>query len=130
MSEQRFKHLSCPVVVLRVNEPQVMGDTVADALRDDLISAYDGSGAVHAVIDLQAVVYLSSAGLRPLLTLNRLVRSREGRLLLCGLSSDVEGVFTATRLISSAGSAPATFEKHESVPAAIASLYQPADGGA
>jgi anti-anti-sigma factor len=130
MSEQRYKHLSCPVIVLRVNEPQVMGDTVADALRDDLISAYDSCGAVHAIIDLSRVVYLSSAGLRPLLTLNRLVRSREGRLLLCGLSSDVEGVFTATRLISTAGQAPATFEKHPTVAEAVASLYQPGEGGA
>jgi anti-anti-sigma factor len=124
MSDQPFQYLSCPVVVLRIRESQVMGDALADTLRDELLAIYQQSGAVHAVIDLQPVVYLSSAGLRPLLTLNRSVREREGRLLLCNLSREVEGVFAATRLISTHGAAPATFEKHGDVPGAIASLYQ------
>jgi hypothetical protein len=54
------------------------------------------------------------------------VRPREGRLLPAALRPEVEGVLAATRLISSTGSASATFEKHPDVPAAIASLYQTA----
>jgi anti-anti-sigma factor len=111
------------VIVLRVNESQVMGDTVADALRDELQALYKGSGAVHVVIDMAQVAYLSSAGIRPLLALNRDVREREGRLVLCCLSEDVESVFIATRLVSSTRGTPATFEKHPDVPAAVASLY-------
>src|SRR5262245_43612708 len=118
------KHLRCPVIVLRVNDANVSGDTVADALRDELIAVYHHSGAVHVIIDMAQVAYLSSAGIRPLLALNRLVRDREGRLTLCGLSRDVESVFVATRLVSSTGATPATFEKHPDVPTAIATLYQ------
>jgi anti-anti-sigma factor len=70
------------------------------------------------------VVYLSSAGIRPLLALNRQVREREGRLVLCGLTRDVESVFVATRLVSTTRSVPATFENAPDVPSAIASLYQ------
>jgi anti-anti-sigma factor len=122
MSEPQLKHVSCPLVVLRVNEAQVMGDTVADALRDEMVATYHHSGAVHAVVDLERVAYLSSAGLRPLLALSRLVRQRQGRLLLCNLQEGVERVLAATRLLSSGGSAPATFEKHANVAAAVASL--------
>src|SRR5262245_16613403 len=123
MSEHPSQYVRCPVVVVRVNEAQVMGDTIADALRDELLSLYQQSGATHVVIDMEQVTYLSSAGLRPLLSLNKEVREREGRLILCRLSRDVEGVFIATRLISSSRSAPAQFEQHPDVAAAIASLY-------
>lgn len=115
---------ACPVLVLRVTEANVAGDAVADRLRDELLARYDHSGATHVVLDLSAVSYLSSSGLRPLLALSRQVRAREGRLVLCGLSADVQGVFVATRLIASGGAAPATFESQPDVPAAVASLYQ------
>jgi anti-anti-sigma factor len=126
MSEDEATYVQCPVLVLRVTESQVMGDTVADALRDQLLAMYDQTGAVHVVVDMEQVSYLSSAGIRPLLALNREVREREGRLILCGLTRDVEGVFIATRLISPSHSAPATFESAPDVSTAIAHLYQKA----
>jgi anti-anti-sigma factor len=124
MSEQQSRYVQCPVLVLRVTESQVMGDTVADALRDEMLALYEQTRAVHVVIDMEPVTYLSSAGIRPLLALNRQVRDREGRLVLCGLSRDVEGVFVATRLVSTSRAVPATFEHTPDVPSAIASLYQ------
>lgn len=124
MSEHQSRYVQCPVLVLRVTESQVMGDTVADTLRDEFLALYDKSGATHVVIDMEQVTYLSSAGIRPLLSLNRKVREREGRLILCRLQSDVEGVFVATRLINSGRVLPATFENHPDVPTSIASLYQ------
>jgi anti-anti-sigma factor len=124
MSEQPYRHLTCPVVVLRVTEPHVSGDTVADALRDELLTVYQHSAAVHAVVDFRQVSYISSAGIRPLLALHRSVRDRGGRLILTGLGGDVEGVLKATRLLSNAGASPATFEQRPDVPAAVAALYQ------
>jgi anti-anti-sigma factor len=123
MSDEQTRYVQCPVLVVRVTESQVMGDTVADALRDQLLALYDHTGATHAVIDMEQVSYLSSAGIRPLLALNREVREREGRLILCGLNRDVEGVFVATRLISPNHSSPATFESAPDVGTAIAHLY-------
>jgi anti-anti-sigma factor len=125
MAEQQPRYVQCPLIVLRLTEAQLMGDTVADAVRDEFHSLYQHSGAIHVIIDMQAVTYLSSAGIRPLLALNREVREREGRLLLCNLSRDVESVFVATRLVSSSRAMPATFEKQADVPSAVASLYQP-----
>jgi anti-anti-sigma factor len=123
MVEQR-RYVRCPVIVLEVNEAQVMGDTVADTVRDEFLDLYQHSGAVHVVIDMEQVTYLSSAGIRPLLALNREVREHEGRLVLCNLTRDVESVFVATRLVSTTKSVPATFERQDNVPGAVASLYQ------
>jgi anti-anti-sigma factor len=124
MSEEQMCYVQCPVLVARVTESQVMGDTVADALRDQLLALYDQTGAIHAVIDMEQVAYLSSAGIRPLLALNREVHEREGRLILCGLNRGVEEVFIATRLISPTHSVPATFESAPDVSTAIANLYR------
>ena len=124
MAETKFKHLTCPVVVLTIDEAQVMGDALADELRDEFLTVFDQTGAVDVVVDFRKVSYISSAGLRPLLNLVRRTRERGGRLVLCNLSPDVESVFEATRLVRSTGSAPATFEREKDVPAAVASLFR------
>ena len=123
MSDSKFRLVQCPVLVLRLTQTQVMGDNVADALRDELLTAYEQTGATHVILDMDAVTYLSSAGIRPLLTLKRQVTQREGRLILCNLKPDVEGVFVATRLISTSRAVPATFENHPNVPSSMAALY-------
>jgi anti-anti-sigma factor len=122
MSQQPYAR--CSLIVVRVTESQLMGDVVADGLRDQLLALYEQSEAVHVVLDMEQVRYLSSAGIRPLLSLNKKVREREGRLALCRLSEDVEGVLLATRLISPNSAAPSAFESHPDVPSSVASLYQ------
>lgn len=123
MVETPLEYVRCPLVLLRLGERKVMGDVLCDRIRDELLAAYERSGAVHLVLDLQEVMYLSSAGIRTLLSVNRRVREREGRLILCGLRRDIESVFVATRLIGSGTSTPSTFESQPDVPAAAASLF-------
>jgi anti-anti-sigma factor len=124
MSEPAFTRLSCPVVVYAVRDAELRGDALADELRDELLAAYGRSGAVHAVLDLGAMTYLSSAGFRPFLSLQRQVRGRGGRLLLAALRPAVEEIFAVTRLISTGGASPAAFAVQPSVPAAVAHLYE------
>jgi anti-anti-sigma factor len=126
MSEQQPSYVQCPLLVLRVNLAQVMSDPIADTLRDEFLALYEQSGAVHVIIDMDKVTYLSSAGIRPLLSLNKKVREREGRLILTGMTSDVKGVFIATRLIDVGGSVSAMFENQPDVPTAVALLYHAA----
>ncbi|HWG45092.1 MAG TPA: STAS domain-containing protein [Gemmataceae bacterium] len=123
MPEQPFKHISCPVVVLRIEPSQLLGDVIAEALREEFLTACQGVGAHHVVVDFQAVAYLSSASFRPLLSLLREVRAHNGRLVLCNLQPDVHEIFMVTRLISSHGSAPAAFEVQANVATAVASLH-------
>ncbi|MFO0876704.1 MAG: STAS domain-containing protein [Gemmataceae bacterium] len=126
MSEETPSLVTSAVLILRISEPQIMGDTLADALRDQFLALVDQSGAQHVVVDMNVVKYISSAGIRPLLTLNKKVRERGGRLILCCLSPEVESVFSATRLITTSTtprSIPATFESHTDVLSSVASLY-------
>ena len=109
-------------MVLRIEPSQLIGDVVADALREDFLTARKRVEARHVVVDFQAVTYLSSASFRPLLSLLREVRAHNGRLILCNLHPDVHEVFTVTRLISSPRSAPGAFEVQADLAAAVASL--------
>ncbi len=127
MAEHSFKNISCPVAVFRIELAQVIGDDLADALRDELLEARRTIGARHVILDFQPVTYLSSASFRPLLSLLREVRAHGGRLILCNLQPYVHEVFAVTRLISSHGSMPAAFEVQANLTAAIASLTAAAD---
>ena len=124
MAEQPFKHISCPVAVLRIELTQVIGDDLADALREEFLAARRAIGARHVIVDFQPVTYLSSASFRPLLSLLREVRAQGGRLVLCNLQPYVHEVFTVTRLISTPENTPAAFEVQANLTAAIASLSQ------
>ena len=127
MAEQSFKHVSCPVLVIRIESPQLIGEAVADVLRDEFLAARRAVDARNVVVDFQQVTYLSSASFRPLLSLLREVRAQGGRLVLCNLQPYVHEVFSVTRLISSHGNTPAAFEVQTDLLAAIASLTAPVD---
>ena len=124
MSDKPFEHVKASVVVFTLTDKEVHGDTLADGLRDELLAVYVQANALHAVLDFRNVTYISSAGIRPLLSLNRQVHGHGGRLVLCGLNPTVEEILSVTRLISTHGSGPAAFESQPDVPSAIASLYR------
>ena len=124
MSEPAFKHLICPVVVVKVTEAQVRGDALSDALRDEFLAVATQTQAVYVVLDFQAVTFLVSTGIRPLLSLNRYLHTRGGRLVLCNLTENVREIFEQTRLISTAGSGHVVFEVQPDVPTAVAALYK------
>jgi anti-sigma B factor antagonist len=123
MSQPSSQPLSCPLIVLRIDEPQVTGDTLAETLRGEFMNRVGAARARHVVIDLSPVHYLSSAGFRPLLSLLKDVRSAGGRMVLCGLRPEVAEVFRYTRLISTSGSGPAPFEVQPDVRAAVTELF-------
>jgi anti-anti-sigma factor len=122
MLERQLHHLSCPILVLRLTGPNIQGDIMADELRDEMLGIYLAAHGLHIVLDFQSVKFLSSAGFRPLLRLNRQVREHGGRLVLCNLSAEVTEIFAVTRLISTSRAMPATFEVQPDVPTAIGIL--------
>ncbi len=50
-------------------------------------------GETYFVLDLSGLDYISSAGLRSMLTLAKKLKSKEGGLVLCGLQEMVTEVF-------------------------------------
>src|SRR5436305_5785840 len=122
MTQPNTSHVQCPVVVLTLSCTQILGDEMADELRDQLLAVAVQSQAQNVVLDFQKVTFLSSAGFRPLLSLHRLLRQQNGRLVLCRLSPDVHEIFEVTRLIGSKGASKAPFEVFPDVPSAVAGL--------
>jgi anti-sigma B factor antagonist len=125
MADQPKDKVTCPLVVFRIEPDQVVGDTLAEALRDEFLTLLNRCRAQNAVVDFRSVTYMSSAGFRPLLSLLREVRKRGGRLVLCNLRPVVEETFAITRLINTGGATPSTFEVQGSLPEAMASLDSP-----
>lgn len=130
MTQPTAPRLQCPVVVLTITEAQVLGDEMADQLRDQLLAVAVQAQAKNAVLDFQHVQFLSSSGFRPLLSLHRLLRQQNGKLLLCGLTPEVHEIFEVTRLISTKGVSRAPFDVYPDVPSAVASLFGPPASGA
>lgn len=64
----------------------------ADELETRLLALL-GGGAARLVVDMHAVDYISSAGLRVLLRLARKARERSSRVVLCDLTPAVRQVF-------------------------------------
>ena len=66
--------------------------TTSDAL-DAHVKPISSSGAPTLVVDFSRVDYISSAGLRVMLTLAKRIRERQGKLALCGMNDGVRQVF-------------------------------------
>lgn len=126
MSNPQKPMVDCPVVILRLREAQLNNEIASEKLRDQLLALYLQSAAVHAILDLRAVTYLSSAGFRPLLSLNRQVRERGGQLVLCNLRPDIQEVFTVTRLVDPTGKERTAFAMQPDLAAAVNHLCAPA----
>lgn len=55
------------------------------------------AGGDRLVLDLAALEYISSAGLRVLMLASRQAKSRDGTLIVCGLQSIVREIFQISR---------------------------------
>ncbi len=56
--------------------------------------------AMHLLLDMREVAFMSSAGLRLLLALHRTVAESQGKLVLVGLSEDIEDTMTETGFLA------------------------------
>jgi anti-anti-sigma factor len=66
--------------------------TTAKAFGDRLVGLVHG-GAERILVDLQNIVYISSAGFRALLIASKASAERQGKLVLCGVSGEVKRLF-------------------------------------
>jgi anti-sigma B factor antagonist len=78
-------------VVHLADDPQFTDDFVA--LDGDLTAA-----ARDVVLDFAAVHFINSSNIARLLKLRQTMRSRERKLILCGISTQVWGAFLVTGL--------------------------------
>jgi anti-sigma B factor antagonist len=72
---------------------EIDGSTAPQAQEVILAQAEPGA---KVVLDMTGVTYMSSAGLRMLLTAYRTINGKGGKIVLVGLSSDLEDTMSAT----------------------------------
>ncbi|GEM_PF-3120708 len=110
------------VLVLTIVQARIQGEETAQQLREEMQLAFEKAGINRVVVDLQHVRYLSSVAFWPLLSLRRQLLGIGGRLIICGLSGDIEVLFLTTKMISTGGAVDAPFEVAPDPAAAIARL--------
>ena len=57
-----------------------------------------GEGVLKIVIDLEKLEFMSSSGLRTIISVEKRLRERGGKLVLANMSETVENLFNLTRL--------------------------------
>lgn len=102
----------CTVVQFKRNKYLASEDI--QQMGDELFQVVAG-GATQVVLDMSAVEFLSSAALNRLIMLNKKFKDVDGSLRLSGLTSEIDKIFTITRL-------NILFEIHPNVPSALASF--------
>ncbi len=68
-------------------------DAVTAPEFDKMSKGWLESGDTRIIVDLNELEYMSSAGLRSVLILARLVKAADGKLFFTGLQGPVKGVF-------------------------------------
>ncbi len=68
-------------------------DAVSSPDFDTQVEEQINKGETSLVLDLSGLDYISSAGLRSMLTLAKKLKTKEGDLVLCGLQDVVKEVF-------------------------------------
>jgi anti-anti-sigma factor len=74
-------------------EPRGRIDSVGSKPFGDRLAELVHSGTHNMLIDLQQILYISSAGFRSLLIARKLVDEADGKLVLCGMSSELRRLF-------------------------------------
>lgn len=90
-------------------------DTVTAPAFEKRIREVIGTGAVRLVLDLSAIEYISSAGLRGLLVMSKLLKEKQGKACLVGVKGNVRSVFEMSGFLT-------FFRAEETVEAAVAAL--------
>ena len=86
-----------------------MDATTANVFGDACKAALD-DGAKKIIIDLGAVEYISSAGLRVILTMMKAAKAASGKLAFCSMQSMVSDVFKISGFSSMLSIYPSTEE--------------------
>jgi anti-anti-sigma factor len=117
------------VLLLTINVAEVRGDELTAELDRAFAAEVDRAEATKVVVDMRAVTYITSTGVRTLLSLYQKLKNVGGRVVLCGLGEMVAEVLTLMRFIDATGLRPTPFEVQPDVAAAVSSLLtRPAPG--
>lgn len=86
-------------LVVRIEEPALLNDFRSNSFRDTLYEAVEGGEGSRVAVDLSRVDFLSSSGVAILVGLKRRLDSKQGKLVLFGVTPVVYDLLRITRLI-------------------------------
>ncbi|NOS99177.1 MAG: STAS domain-containing protein [Phycisphaerales bacterium] len=86
------------VDVVEFVDRKILDELSISELGDQLRTVADATPAVRLILDFARVEHLSSAALGMLITLDKLVKERNGKLRLCNINPQIFEVFKITRL--------------------------------
>lgn len=76
-----------------------MGEVTAPAF-EEKIREYINDAKIKFVVDLRELEYISSAGLRSILAIAKLLKEKNGTIVLSGLTGAVKEVFEISQFVS------------------------------
>lgn len=85
-------------VVLTLLDDRITQYDCAEELTEEMVSAV-GDKFNRIVIDFSKVEFMSSVGYRPFISLRKQAGKRDAKLVICGLSTDMQLLFQTTQLI-------------------------------
>jgi anti-anti-sigma factor len=90
-------------VVLTLLDDRITQYECAEELTDELTSAA-GEKFERIVIDFSRVEFMSSVGYRPFISLCKEAKKRDAKIVICGLTPDMQVLFQTTQLLVKPGS--------------------------
>ena len=91
------KRIKDDVTVLSITNLERLDASTSSQLRASLLENI-GESALKVVISLEGIRHIDSSGLSVFISLNKVLRKREGDLKLCALTPTVRSMFELTRL--------------------------------
>ena len=103
------------VTVVRVLDRKLLHEANINEVGRELSRLVESDGAERLLLDFGRVDFLSSAALGQLIVLDKKLKTRGGRLRLCGIRPEIREVFLLTRL-------DRVFDIHEDESSALAAF--------
>jgi anti-anti-sigma factor len=88
------------VVVAMVGITQINDEENIEELGHELFAVVDQYGFRKVVLDLTGVQYITSSVVGKMITMHRKLHRINGQLVICNLTKGVEGVLSASRMLS------------------------------
>ena len=91
------KRIQKDVMVLAISRLERLDASTSAELRKSLLDNM-GDSSLKVVVNMQSVRHIDSSGLSVFISLNKVLRKRNGDLKLCSLAPTVRSMFELTRL--------------------------------
>lgn len=86
------------IALVRFVDRKIIDTASIEELGDELNSVVEKDKHNNVVLNFNSVEFLSSAALNKLIVLDRLVKSRKGKLKLCNMRKEIHDLLVMTRL--------------------------------